>query len=105
VTETDKEITVKADLPGMDEKNINVSLENGLLTVSGEKREEKNQSENSKEHLIERSFGAFSRSFHIPAEIDEKKVKATFRKGVLTITLPKTAPKKSTGKSIKIEQG
>lgn len=89
VTETDREINVSAELPGIDEKDIDVSLNNDILTLKGEKKEEK-EDKGKDYYRMERSFGSFSRSIPVPAEVDTEKVTAKFRKGVLTITMPKT---------------
>jgi HSP20 family protein len=89
VTETGKEVKVTAELPGMDEKDIDVSLANETLTIKGEKRQE----EESKEKGVyrrERSYGSFQRVVPLPSEVDGEKVEATFKKGVLTVTLPKS---------------
>lgn len=90
VVEGDKEITVSAELPGIDEKEIDVSLSHGVLTITGEKREEK-EDKGKDYYRMERSYGSFRRSVPLPGEVDENKAEATFKKGVLTITLPKTA--------------
>jgi HSP20 family protein len=103
VVEGDKEVTVSAELPGMDEKEIDVSLSRGVLTISGEKREEK-EDKGKNYYRMERSYGSFQRSIPLPGEVDEEKAKATFNKGVLTITLPKTA-KAQAHKRIPIRTG
>jgi HSP20 family protein len=90
VVEGDKEITVSAELPGMDETEIDLSLSHGVLTISGEKQGEK-EDKGRNYYRMERSYGSFQRSVPLPSEVDEDKAKATFKKGVLTITLPKTA--------------
>jgi HSP20 family protein len=90
VVEGDKAVTVSAELPGLDEKEIDVSLSHGVLTISGEKREEK-EDKGKNYYRMERSYGSFQRSIPLPSEVDEDKAEATFKKGVLTITLPKTA--------------
>jgi HSP20 family protein len=90
VVEGDKEITVSAELPGIDEKEIDVSLSHGVLTISGEKQEKK-EDKGKNYYRMERSYGSFRRSVPLPSEVDEDKAEATFKKGVLTITLPKTA--------------
>jgi HSP20 family protein len=90
VVEGDKEVTVSAELPGMDEKGIDVSLSHGVLTISGEKQEKK-EDRGKNYYRMERSYGSFRRSVPLPSEVDEDKAEATFKKGVLTITLPKTA--------------
>ena len=90
VTETENDYQVTAELPGMDEKNIEVKIANGILTIWGHKREEKE--EKKKDYYVrERSFGSFERAFPVPDGVDLDKVDASFKKGVLTVTLPKTA--------------
>ena len=89
VVDTDKEIRVTAELPGLDEKDIEVSLTREALTIKGEKREEKE--EKGKDYYrSERSYGSFTRSIPLPVEVDAEKVAASFKKGVLTVKLPKT---------------
>ena len=90
VSETDKEIKVSAELPGMDDKDIDVSLTRDALTIKGEKKEEK-EDKGKDYYKMERSYGSFTRSIPLPVEVDTDKVQATFKKGVLEITLPKTA--------------
>jgi HSP20 family protein len=89
VVENDKEIKVTAELPGIDEKEIDLSLSRGALTIRGEKQKEK-EGRGKDYYRMERSFGAFSRVIPLPAEVDDENVQASFRKGVLSITLPKT---------------
>lgn len=89
VSEDDKTIRVAAELPGVDEKDIEVTLADGRLTIRGEKKQEKEEKEKNY-YLMERSYGAFERSLPIGTEIDEKAISAAFDKGVLTVTLPKT---------------
>jgi HSP20 family protein len=89
VSETDKEIKVSAELPGMDEKDIDVSLARDTLTIKGEKKEEKEE-KGEDYYRMERSYGSFTRSVSLRVEVDTDKVQATFKKGVLEITLPKT---------------
>jgi HSP20 family protein len=90
VSETDKEIRVSVELPGMEEKNIDVSLTKDTLTIKGEKKEE-TEDKGKDYYRMERSYGSFTRSIPLPVEVDTDKVEATFKKGVLDITLPKTA--------------
>jgi HSP20 family protein len=90
VKESDKDIKVSAELPGMDDKNIEVSLTKDSLTIKGEKKEEK-EDKGKDYYRMERSYGSFTRTIPLPGEIDTDKVKAEFKKGVLTVTLPKTA--------------
>jgi HSP20 family protein len=90
IVESAKEIKVSAELPGMEAKDIDVSLANDVLTISGEKRQEE-EHKGKNYYRMERSYGSFQRSIPVPCEVDADKVDATFNKGVLTITLPKTA--------------
>jgi HSP20 family protein len=88
VAETDKSIEITAEIPGVDAKDIDVSIANGILTIRGEKRSHRD--EKTKDYqLVERSFGSFQRSLTLPFEADPQKVEAKFEKGVLTVTLPK----------------
>jgi HSP20 family protein len=89
VTEDEKGIYVKADIPGLEQKDINVEVKDNVLTISGEKKEEK-ESKNEKEHRVERSYGSFSRSFTLPKNVDNENIKAKYKNGVLNIDLPKT---------------
>ena len=98
VSETDKKITVKAELPGMEPTDINLSVEDHHMTLKGEKKVEK-EKDHEKEHWRECHYGAFSRTFYLPETVDTKKIKAKMKNGLLEITLPKqpkTKPKKIT---------
>jgi HSP20 family protein len=97
IGEDDKAYSVSAELPGLDEKNINVSVKGGALVIEGEKRQEKEE-KGKDNYLSERSYGSFKRSFSLPDDVDADKVKAEFAKGVLTVTLPKTAAAQSARK-------
>ena len=88
IFETEGEIVVKAELPGMDRKDISLHLENNVLSLQGERRFVKETKEENY-HRIERSYGNFSRSFSIPATVDEEKIRADYKDGVLKIILPK----------------
>lgn len=88
VSQTDDEVQVTAELPGIEEKDIDVTLSDGVLTIRGEKRHEEDRKD-KKFHHVERSYGSFQRSTLLPAEVDSEKVEAVFRNGVLTVTLPK----------------
>ena len=86
----------------MDEKNIEVKVVNGALTIKGEKQEEKE--EKSKDYYLhERNFGSFERSFDVPEGVDVDKIEASFKKGVLTVTLPKKAEAQKPAKKIEIK--
>jgi len=101
VTETDKEIKVCAEIPGVDPKDIDVSVEDGRLTITGEKKYEREQNEKD-QYRMERSYGAFERTIALPAEVDESKAKAEFKKGVLRLTLPKRPGAASRRKKIPV---
>jgi HSP20 family protein len=95
IFENDHEFVVKAELPGMNAKEIDVKFENNLLTLRGERKFEKETKEKDY-HRVEREYGTFSRSFALPAEINHEKVAAEYKDGVLKIVLPKkeeTKPK------------
>lgn len=89
VTETESEIRVSMDLPGMRAEDVNVELENNVLTISGERREERNEGEEGRFQLAERRWGEFSRSFVLPREVEGDRIDAQYRDGVLTVTIPK----------------
>ena len=88
IFETESEIVVKAEVPGMERKDITLNLENNVLTLKGERRFLKEAKEENY-HRIERSYGGFSRAFSIPATVDEEKIRADYQDGVLKIVLPK----------------
>ena len=88
VSETEKELIVKAEVPGMDKKDININLSEGLLTITGEKKHEKKE-EGENYHCVERCYGKFSRTMRLPTEVETEKVDAVYKDGILTITLPK----------------
>jgi HSP20 family protein len=88
IVEKDNFYEVTAELPGLDEKNIEVKLVNGNLTIKGEKQEEKEEKKKDY-YLHERHFGSFERTFRVPEGVDADKIEADFRKGVLTVKLPK----------------
>jgi HSP20 family protein len=88
ITETDDAYEVTVDLPGMDEKNIEVKVANGSLSIKGEKQEEKEEKKKDY-YLQERHFGSFQRSFALPDGVDADRIQASFKKGVLSVTLPK----------------
>ena len=88
VKETDKEIVVETELPGLDEKDISVTVENGILTIQGEKKLDYDE-ENENYHVMERRYGSFQRSLRLPDTVDDTKINAHFDNGVLKVTLPK----------------
>jgi HSP20 family protein len=101
VVETDGAIEVTAELPGMSKEDVEIHLEQNVLTIRGEKKEEMERKEKER-YLYERFYGSFQRAFTLPAPVDEGKVTAEFRNGVLKIHLPKTAEVK--GKKISITE-
>jgi HSP20 family protein len=102
VQEDDKEYVVKVELPGMDEKDVEVLLSDHALTIKGEKKEEK-EGKGKNYYHVERSFGSFQRVIPLPPGIDAQKAEAAFKKGVLSVSLPKTAESKAKGKKIAIK--
>lgn len=101
VSETDDEIKVSADLPGMDEKDIEVTLDNDVLVLRGEKKREREEGKRNY-HLVERTYGEFCRRIPLPSSIDPEKVKARFAKGVLTVSIPKKPEASSRERKIEI---
>lgn len=102
VTENEKEILVSAELPRMDEKDVEVLLSGDALTIKGEKKEEKEEKEKNY-YRMERRYGSFQQTIPLPSEIDLKKVDATFKKGVLSVKLPKTEAAKGAAKKIPLK--
>jgi HSP20 family protein len=91
VTETDKQIEITAELPGLEEKDVQINVSDNLLTIKGEKNAEKEQKDKNY-RLVERSYGSFSRTLELPAGVNADQIKASIAKGVLTVTVPKPAP-------------
>jgi len=102
VAETKDEIVVKAEVPGMDPKDIDISLSDGLLTIKGEKKQEREEKEEDY-HLVERSYGTFTRSIRLPNEVRRDKISASYKNGVLKVTLPKSEEAKQKEIKIKVE--
>lgn len=88
VSETENAVLVKAEVPGMDAKDIDVSVQGRMLSIRGERKHEK-EDKGENYHRIERAYGSFSRTLELPAEVDETKVDATYKRGVLSLKLPK----------------
>ena len=104
VTQTDKGYEITAELPGLEEKDVEVKLANGILTIRGEKRDEKE--EKQKDYYVrERNFGSFERSFQVPGDVDPDKISANFKKGVLTLMLPKSVEAQKAEKKIDVKAG
>ena len=102
IAEDDKEYTVKAELPGMSKENIKVTVEASVLSITGERKVEKEE-KSKKYHRIERSYGTFTRSFTVPDDASGDKVSAEFKDGVLKVHLPKEEKAKPKSVGVKIE--
>ena len=90
IVEDDKSYKLSAELPGLELDDINLDLSDGVLTLSGEKKTEKEETKEGNYHMMERSYGFFKRSFSLPPSVEEDKIKADFKKGVLNISMPKS---------------
>jgi len=102
VVENDKDVRISAELPGLDEKDVEVLMGEGVLTIRGEKKSEVEDKERA---FSERSYGRFERRIPLPWEVQEDKIDAAFRNGVLTVTLPKSAESRPQVKRIAINRG
>jgi HSP20 family protein len=103
VTETDKDINIVAELPGLTDKEVEINFDDDVLTISGEKTEErKEEQEGKRYHVFERSYGSFRRSFTLPSNVDPARITADFKSGILSIHLPKTETERSRGRKIPI---
>lgn len=102
VSETEKGYEISAELAGMDEKDINVEVKDDVLTLSGEKKEE-SEKEEKDYHVSERRFGSFRRSFRLPSSVNQDKLSADFKKGVLKIVLPKSAESQKKSRKIDVK--
>ena len=102
LVEKDDAYEITAELPGLDEKNVEIKLSNHTLTIKGEKSEEKEDRQKDY-YLSERRYGSFQRSFQLPEGVDADKIDANFAKGVLTVKLPKTAEAKKAEKKIAVK--
>ena len=100
VTETDKEIELSAELPGLQEKDVQINVADNVLTIKGEKKAEKEEKDKNY-RLVERSYGSFSRMIELPAGVDPDTIKASIANGVLKVTVPKPAPAQSKKVEIK----
>jgi len=102
VSETDGDYQIKAEIPDVKKEDVKVTVENGVLTIQGERKQEKEE-KGKKYHRVERSYGSFVRSFTLPDLVDEEKVKAEFKDGVLNLQLPKS--EKAKPKAIEVKVG
>lgn len=91
VTETDKEIEITAELPGLEEKDVQINVADNILTIRGEKKAEKEQKDKNY-RLVERSYGSFERTLELPEGVNADAIKANISKGLLKVTVPKPAP-------------
>jgi len=101
VEETDKEYLIKADLPAIKREDVKVGIEDGVLTVEGERKLEKEE-KTKKLHRIERSYGKFIRRLTLPGDVDQQQVAAEFKDGVLEVHMPKAATAKPRSRDVKI---
>jgi HSP20 family protein len=103
VEETPEDLVLTAEIPGLTEKEIDIELDNNILTISGEKREEREEGvDNGRFHLFERRYGTFRRSFTLPRTVNAKAIEAVFEKGVLTVRMPKSAEAKTKKIPVKV---
>ncbi|HKW85529.1 MAG TPA: Hsp20/alpha crystallin family protein [Nitrospiraceae bacterium] len=102
ISETDTEYLIKAELPEVKKEDVKVTLQDGVLTIQGERRQEKEEKD-KKFHRVERSYGSFVRSFTLPDYVDDAKVKAEFKEGILNLHLPKSERAKP--KAIEVRVG
>lgn len=93
IVETDREFTIKAEIPDVRKEDVKVTVDNGILTIKGERKQEKEE-KNKKYHRVERWYGSFTRSFTLPDNVDESKITAAFKDGMLNLTIPKTEASK-----------
>jgi HSP20 family protein len=94
ISETDNAYVIKGEIPGVKKEDVKVTVEDGMLTIQGERKQEKEE-KGKKFHRVECCYGSFVRSFRMPDDADESKVKAEFKDGMLNVTLPKSAKAKS----------
>lgn len=104
VTETDDELRITAELPGMEQKDVEIELSGNQLTVRGEKKEEREETRKDY-HISERRYGSFRRSLQLPDTVDAEKIDAEMKNGVLTVVLPKTAEAKAKSRKISVRKG
>jgi len=102
LAETDNELVVKCEVPGLEPKDIVISLSDGMLTIKGEKKQEREEKEVDY-RLVERSYGAFTRSIQLPKEVQGDKINASYKNGILKVTLPKSEEAKKKEIKIKVE--
>jgi HSP20 family protein len=104
VVEDNKSYRLTAELPGLDLKDISLDLSDDILTLSGEKKTEKEEGKDGDYHLMERSYGYFKRSFALPPSVEEDKIKADFKKGILSVVMPKSEKAQQHQRKISIKE-
>jgi len=102
ISETDKAFTIKAEIPEVKKADVKVTVDNGVLTIRGERKQEKEE-KNKKFHRVERYYGSFTRSFTLPDNVDETQIEASFKDGMLNLQLTKTEASKPKAIDVKIE--
>lgn len=102
IAEAPNEFTIKAEIPEVNKDDVKITIDNGVVTIRGERKQEKEEKD-KKFHRIERFYGSFSRSFSLPDNVNGSTAKATFKDGVLTLQIPKTAETKPKGIEVKVE--
>jgi len=102
IAEGPDEFTIKAEIPEVNKDDVKITIDNGVVTIQGERKQEKEEKD-KKFHRIERFYGSFSRSFSLPDNVNASAAKATFKDGVLTLQIPKTAETKPKGIEVKVE--
>lgn len=102
IVETESKFEIKAELPEVNREDVHVSIDNGVMTIKGERKQEKEE-KGKTFHRIERHFGSFSRSFTLPDNVDQDRIKAAFKDGVMTVELPKNAESKPKSISVSID--
>ena len=108
IRENQNELSLDVELPGLNPQDVEITAENGVLTIRGEKQTERKEGDDSRYHIVERSYGSFLRSFQLPQGLDESRIEATYNNGILSIQIPKSAlaqPKKIQIKSGEVVSG
>ncbi len=102
IAETDTEFTIKAEIPEVKKEDVKVTVDSGVLTIRGERKQEKEEKD-KKFHRVERYYGSFTRSFSLPDNVDESKIEASFKDGMLNLQIPKTEAAKPKAIEVKVK--
>ena len=102
IAETDNEFTIKAEIPEVNKEDVKVTVDSGVLTIRGERKQEKEEKD-KKFHRVERYYGSFTRSFTLPDNVDESKIEASFKDGMLNLQIPKTEAAKPKAIEVKVK--